>query len=783
MTTPGVPPLSLQNVGQTQYSQVPQICFAPPQPQALQFINASPQQQIPGFYLQNALSPVISSPLSASPSFNSNSFVQPMNYCWSGAAGAQLQSQLLRAQLQAQSPGSPAWFSMLPNQPQFVTTPSMQAQHSPQQFVTAPSMQPQSPLQRANFRDQYRVNLPTLQPALNTAIQNQKLRKERIRSFSPARKRPRDRDEKEDPASVHQQLLDLSNAKRSRNYVPNRESEISVHRQLVDLANAKGSNRTSKKWKEDRSRSRSPRNHFRDRDNNRTMRYGENKERERREKAKLAKYESIPVNVVKIPNVITPEPVEDFASCEFHEQILQNLVAESFTKPTPIQRYAIPIIQAKHDVMAAAHTGSGKTLAFLAPILSNIITEGEVPRPFFPGKIAFASPLGVVIIPTRELATQLDEMVWKLTKNTWIRSFVIFGGDNFNDQSDQIAKAQIDFLTATPGRLLDMLNGNKISLEFVKYLVLDEADNILDLGLEPQTRSIVLERDLPAKENRTTIMFSATFPEKIDAMAKEFLRPYVFLRIGKIGQTTDSIRQEVKWIDDSRKQKMLLKDLTRLDGGKLIVFVGRRQLADMICKFLNANGHGAGSLHGQQDSRQRERMITRFKEDKFQILCATSIAARGLDFPDIAAVINYDFPLTMETYTHRISRTGRIGDAGIAISYFNNSSQSLSFQLASFLAKHNQVVPGWLRALAARLSDRAAKKKAAQSKTLEVDKYLSNQQIIEQNTFTNTNLQKPVHGFRPSKTKERNGVPNKARQFPMTQWPPPRDYQQYPQFL
>ena len=204
-----------------------------------------------------------------------------------------------------------------------------------------------------------------------------------------------------------------------------------------------------------------------------------------------------------------------------------------------------------------------------------------------------------------------------------------------------------------------------------------------------------------------------------------------------------------------------------------------------------------------------------FSEDKFRILCATSIAARGLDFPDIAAVINYDFPLTMETYTHRISRTGRIGDAGMAISYFNNSSQSLSFQLASFLAKHSnffsskklkcviqktkkgvclktiffffiildQVVPGWLRALAARLSDRAAKKKAAQSKTLEVDKYLSNQQIIEQNTFTNTNLQKPIGGFRAANNNDRNGMAKNVRQFPLTQWPPPPEYQQqYPQF-
>jgi len=240
-----------------------------------------------------------------------------------------------------------------------------------------------------------------------------------------------------------------------------------------------------------------------------------------------------------------------------------------------------------------------------------------------------------------------------------------------------------------------------------------------------------------------------------------------------MGGTTANIRQEVKWIDDNRKEQMLLKDLKRLKTGKIIVFVGRRQLADKISKFLTSHSYMSSSLHGQQDQWQRERTIARFKEDKFRILCATSIAARGLDFHDISAVINFDFPLTMETYTHRIGRTGRIGEKGMAISYFNNSSQSLSYQLATFLGKHDQVVPGWLRALAGRLADRAQKKKALQAQVIRQTELLIDQQKTQAAAATRALLeqsaQQPYQPTLPPVEKLKQWPPPNT-----SQWPPPQ---------
>lgn len=243
-----------------------------------------------------------------------------------------------------------------------------------------------------------------------------------------------------------------------------------------------------------------------------------------------------------------------------------------------------------------------------------------------------------------------------------------------------------------------MISANKVSLNFVKYLALDEADNILDLGLEKQTKEIILERDLPRKEDRVTVMFSATFPLKIRELAKSFLRRHVFISVGKTGSTADGIQQEVKWVEEASKRNELLKDLQNClnQPGKIIIFVAKRQSADRLSTYLNKNNLFSASIHGKQNQYQRETTIMRFKDDQFRVLCATSVAARGLDFPDISLVVNYDFPQSLQDYTHRIGRTGRIGSSGRAISYFNHSNMGLSGRLRNYLHKHKQRLPHWL---------------------------------------------------------------------------------------
>jgi len=470
------------------------------------------------------------------------------------------------------------------------------------------------------------------------------------------------------------------------------EESMDIHAELLGLSNAKMSAKR-KKEQEERSKIEAERNKSQEREVARSKR-----DLERKKNVNFDQYNKMEVDIKPAPGKRLPDFVESYKELNLYADLQATLDKLGFVQPTPIQKYAIPVILDGQDVMATAQTGSGKTLAFLCPIIHGILNAGEVARPFLAGKMAFASPLALIVAPTRELAIQIDEETWKLTEGMDLSSFAVFGGENFNDQAEQIQKGQIDILTATPGRLLDMLSANKISLAYVRYLALDEADNILDLGLEKQIRQIVQERDMPRKEDRVTVLFSATFPSKIRELAKTFLRPHVFISVGKVGSTTESIQQEMKWVEDGSKKSVLLSDMKEYQSkpGKIIVFVSRRVVADHVAKFLQNNNFQAGSLHGKLAQWQREDTIHKFKDDQFRILVATSVAARGLDFPDINLVVNYDFPGQMADYTHRIGRTGRIGSIGKAISYFNRSNMGVSHKLKEYLKKHKQTIPHWL---------------------------------------------------------------------------------------
>jgi len=398
-----------------------------------------------------------------------------------------------------------------------------------------------------------------------------------------------------------------------------------------------------------------------------------------------------------------PPPIKAFSDEPLIPQVvLDNLRKEQYCSPTPVQMYSIPVLCQKSDCMCCATTGSGKTLAFLIPLISNLLNEAEVFRPFFPGKNACALPLIVILAPTRDLSIQIDEQVFQMTKDTWISSFAIFGGNTFAEQSEQVGKRQIDILSATPGRLLDMVDRCKISFSFVKCIAFDEADNMLDLGFEKAIKEIMLKRDMPKKENRQMVMFSATFPKKIQKLAEQFLKKsFIFIRLGEAGKTTKCITQRIKYVDEVDKKTILIRDLME-NQCKVIVFVSRRQRTMKVTNWLMNKGLAAGFLHGNLEQDLRQETIMKFKDDAYRILVATDVAGRGLDFPDVELVINYDLPTDknpkkcLDIYTHRIGRTGRIGSKGLAISYFTTDNGGMAHKLAEYLRDSSQSVPDWM---------------------------------------------------------------------------------------
>ena len=277
------------------------------------------------------------------------------------------------------------------------------------------------------------------------------------------------------------------------------------------------------------------------------------------------KYEDIPVEATGHD---CPRHIEAFNDIQFSEILKDNIEMAQYTRPTPVQKYAIPIIRGKRDLMACAQTGSGKTAAFLVPILDQIFESGfgrNVPQPR-PGARVKQYPLGLVLAPTRELALQIYEEAQKFSYRSRIRPCVVYGGADPVHQMRDLDRG-CHLLVATPGRLLDMVERGKVSLECVRFLVLDEADRMLDMGFEPQIRRIVLQDNMPPVHERQTLMFSATFPKKVQELARNFMDNYIFLAVGRVGSTSENITQKIVWVDEQDKRSFLL-DLLNAAGLK-----------------------------------------------------------------------------------------------------------------------------------------------------------------------------------------------------------------------
>ena len=407
-------------------------------------------------------------------------------------------------------------------------------------------------------------------------------------------------------------------------------------------------------------------------------------------------YDEIPVEATGND---VPVPVTTFESPPLEAHLLTNIALARYEKPTPVQKYSIPIVSQGRDLMACAQTGSGKTGGFLFPILSQSFINGPSSIPDSAnGRMGIARkayPTSLILAPTRELVSQIFDESRKFAYRSWVRPCVVYGGADISLQLKQIERG-CDLLVATPGRLVDLLERGRISLRNIKYLVLDEADRMLDMGFEPQIRRIVEGEDMPSVEDRQTLMFSATFPRDIQVLARDFLKDYIFLSVGRVGSTSENITQKIEYVEDDDKKSVLLDILASGDQGLTLVFVETKRMADNLCDFLLHQNLPATSIHGDRTQRERERALESFRTGRTPVMVATAVAARGLDIPNVTHVINYDLPTDIDDYVHRIGRTGRAGNVGVATAFFNRGSKGIVRELIDILKEANQEVPSFL---------------------------------------------------------------------------------------
>jgi ATP-dependent RNA helicase DDX3X len=400
------------------------------------------------------------------------------------------------------------------------------------------------------------------------------------------------------------------------------------------------------------------------------------------------KYDEIPVET---SGHNCPPPIQSFADAPLDPLMLENIALANYSNPTPVQKHACSIVFNDRDLMACAQTGSGKTAAFLIPTLSKCFEKGPIGEPDF----NVAKPTVLILAPTRELASQIYDEAKKFAYRSWVQVSVAYGGSDMRTQIRDIRQG-CDLLAATPGRLIDLIDRGVISLSNVRYLILDEADRMLDMGFEPAIRRIVQGMDMPNPPDRITLMFSATFPKQIQRLAQDFLDDYVFLSVGRVGSTSENIVQTIEYVEDEDKRSFLLDVLEASNDGLTLVFVETKRSADSLNHYLGKYGVRSTSIHGDRSQREREMALATFRSGETPVLVATAVAARGLDIPHVTHVINFDIPGDIDDYVHRIGRTGRAGNVGRATAFFNHGNKNVVSDLVEILKEANQEIPDWL---------------------------------------------------------------------------------------
>ncbi|KAK3679337.1 ATP-dependent RNA helicase dbp2 [Recurvomyces mirabilis] len=386
---------------------------------------------------------------------------------------------------------------------------------------------------------------------------------------------------------------------------------------------------------------------------------------------------------ISIQGQNVPKPVETFDEAGFPGYVMNEVKAQGFPNPTAIQSQGWPMALSGRDVVGVAETGSGKTLTYCLPAIVHINAQPLLA----PGD----GPIVLVLAPTRELAVQIQEEVSKFGKSSRIRNTCVYGGVPKGGQIRDLARG-VEVCIATPGRLIDMLEGGKTNLRRVTYLVLDEADRMLDMGFEPQIRKIIGQ----IRPDRQTCMWSATWPKEVRQLASDYQQDFIQVNIGSHDLHANMrITQIVEIVSDFEKRDRMSKHLEQImedKANKILIFTGTKRVADDITRFLRQDGWPALSIHGDKQQNERDWVLNEFKTSKSPIMVATDVASRGIDVKDITHVFNYDYPNNSEDYVHRIGRTGRAGRMGTAITLFTADNSKQARELVSVLTQAKQQV-------------------------------------------------------------------------------------------
>ncbi|MEP7704797.1 DEAD/DEAH box helicase [Paraglaciecola sp. 25GB23A] len=393
------------------------------------------------------------------------------------------------------------------------------------------------------------------------------------------------------------------------------------------------------------------------------------------------------------------------------DKVLSDAVkALGYESPTPIQQQAIPAILEGRDIMAGAQTGTGKTAAFALPILQQLIKYTEASRPI----------RALVLTPTRELAQQVYKSFVRYAENTELNVAVAYGGVSINPQISTIEKG-VDILVATPGRLLDHIAKGSVDLSQLQTIVFDEADRMLDMGFKDEINRILVR--LPNK--RQTLLFSATFDDAIFKLSKSLLNEPLLIEVSERNAAAAQVEQLVYTVDRDRKRELTSFLIGSKNWQQVLIFTRTKQTADALAKEMCKDGIQTDSIHGDKSQGARERALAEFKQGKIRALVATDVAARGIDIIDLKYVINYELPYVAEDYIHRIGRTGRAGNAGLAISLMSPNEEGLLEAVEKVLDSVllQQWLPGYEPDLskqnqAAKRSSKGKQKQQARNKAL-----------------------------------------------------------------
>ncbi|ENN75170.1 hypothetical protein HUJ04_008370 [Dendroctonus ponderosae] len=387
-----------------------------------------------------------------------------------------------------------------------------------------------------------------------------------------------------------------------------------------------------------------------------------------------------------------PPPLKSFKDMKLHEGILEGLKQKHINKPTPIQVQGIPTVLSGRDMIGIAFTGSGKTLVFVLPLIMFCL-EQEIKMPFIKNE----GPYGLIICPSRELAKQTFDIIQyfcshlKKKRLPEIRSCLSIGGVPVNEAIEIIQKG-VHIMVATPGRLMDMLEKKIVKLSVCRYLCMDEADRMIDLGFEEDVRTIFSYFN----GQRQTLLFSATMPKKIQNFARSALVKPITINVGRAGAASMNVTQEVEYVKQEAKIVYLLECLQKTQP-PVLIFAEKKQDVDAIHEYLLLKGVEAVAIHGGKDQEERSKSVEAFRKHEKDVLVATDVASKGLDFPEIQHVINYDMPDDVENYVHRIGRTGRSENTGLATTFINKSNDEMVLlDLKHLLIEAKQRVPAFL---------------------------------------------------------------------------------------